>query len=217
MLLTADVPKAELVALVESLTPFRLALDQTRARSLTVGRPKVTFVPGRGVRLTGNARVSWEVAGLTVPVNLQGWQILLVPKVVTRPSTEGSSVQVLALEPVIEELGLRRVPAFVDDKIAETLRDWIGRKERRLAWSFARTLSRRLSLPARITPSETFEIRATGGEVEVTAEALRFSVRFTAHIERGGRPVKRSPGAADQRDSHADRPGRHPASPRGSS
>src|SRR5262245_49914765 len=107
MLLTALVPKAELSALIESLTPMRIALDETRGRSLTIGRPRMTLVPGAGVRLRGDARLAWEALGFTVPVTLQGWQVLLVPRVVA-PRGEGPS-RYLSFEPIVEELGLKLV------------------------------------------------------------------------------------------------------------
>lgn len=180
MLLTAEVKKAELIALVESMTPLRLAIDGARGRSLTIGRPQLSLVPGRGVRLRGTARLAWEALGISVPVTLQGWQLLLVPKVLSR-----GAARMLAFEPVIEELGLKLVPGFVGDKITDTISDWVRRYQTKLAWTFSRTLTRRWPLSPRITPHEAFEIEAMAGEVTVTEEELRFSVRFEARVARG--------------------------------
>jgi hypothetical protein len=198
MLLTAEVKKAELVALLDSLTPLRLAFDGARGRSLTIGRPLLSLVPGRGIRLRGSARLSWETLGITVPVTLQGWQVLLVPKVVARGAARS-----LVLEPVIEELGLKLVPAFVADKITDTIGDWIPRYHEKLAWTFSRTLSRRWLLSPRITPHEAFELEAMAGEVTVTEEELRFTVRFEARVSRRAvaRPAEAAPAKATPRPS----------------
>jgi hypothetical protein len=179
MLLTAVVSKAELVELIESLTPMRIVIDERRGRSVTLGRPEVELVPDRGLRLRGEARVVWDVAGVSIPVTLQAWQVLLIPQVATRARS-----RVLTFEPVIEELDLKLVPGFLDDKIAGAIRDGLAQNRQKLAWDFVRTLSKRLALPARITPAKTFEIRAVDGAVAVTPSELRLTVRFEAKFEK---------------------------------
>ena len=67
MLLTAAVTRAEIVALIEALTPLRIMIDAQRGRSVTLGRPRLELVPDTGIRLRGDARISWDVAGMTVP------------------------------------------------------------------------------------------------------------------------------------------------------
>lgn len=183
MRLTASVTKAELVALIDALTPMRIAIDERRGRSVVLGRPEVSLAPRRGLRLRGDGRVVWDVAGVAIPVTVQVWQLLLVPRV--RP--RGRS-QVLSFEPVLEELDVKLVPGVLDGKIADAIREAIAQHQPKLAWGFARTLTKRFSLPPRIEPPSLFELVATGGEVEVDADELRFSVRFEARIER--RPVE---------------------------
>lgn len=122
--------------------------------------------------------MTWDVAGVAIPVTLQAWQVLLVPRIASR----GRS-RVLSFEPVIEELDLKLVPAFLDDAIVSAIREGIAQNRDRIAWDFARTLSKRLPLPARISPAKTFEILAQDGEVEVTASELRLTVRFEARVE----------------------------------
>jgi hypothetical protein len=178
MILTAVVTKAELVNLIESLTPLRIVIDERRGRSVTIGRPKVELVAGQGLRLRGDARVAWDVAGVAIPVTIQAWQLLLVPRVVPKPGT-----RVLAFEPIVEELDLKLVPGFLDGKIAGAIRDGIAQNRDRLAWNFARTLSKRLALPARIAPAKSFEIRAVEGGVAVTESDVRLDILFEAKIE----------------------------------
>ncbi|MBX3261368.1 MAG: hypothetical protein KF782_16910 [Labilithrix sp.] len=193
MLLTATVSKAEVVALVGALTPMRVCIDERRRRAVTLNRPEVAFVAGRGIRLRGDARVTWDVAGAEIPVTVQVWQVLLVPSVVARGRSRS-----LALEPVVEELELGFVPGFVDGKISRAIREGIAQKRERLAWDFARTLSRRLALPARIAPPRAFEIVAAAGDVDVGDTELRLGVRFeTRVVERRveAAPSEREPAA----------------------
>jgi hypothetical protein len=187
MLLTAVVTKAELVALIGSVTPLRFTIDERRGRTVTLGRPHVELSPGEGLRLRGQARIAWDVAGVGIPVTIQAWQVLLVPRIATR----GRS-RVLSFEPVIEELDLKLVPGFLDDKIADAISEGIAQNRHKLAWDFARTLSKRLPLSAKIAPARAFEIQAIDGAVAITEEELRLTVRFEARFE------KRSAVTADE-------------------
>jgi len=174
MLVTAAVSKAEIVTLVDALTPLRLAIDERRGRVITLGRPRVELIPDRGIRLRGDARITWDVAGVTVPVTLQAWQLLLVPRV-----DRGA----LVLEPLVEALDLKGVPAFLDDKIANAIRGEIAQRSQKLAWDFARKLSKRWPLPARLGAG-AFSLAATEGAAAITADDVRLTLRFVPAIER---------------------------------
>jgi hypothetical protein len=178
MLLTAAVTKAEITALVEALTPLRVIIDERRGRSISLGRPRLELVPEAGIRLRGDARLTWDVAGVSIPVTLQAWQLMLVPRIVTRESGRA-----LAFEPVIEILDLKRVPGFLDDKIAKAITDGLAQNRHRLTWEFARKLSTQLALPARIG-SGTFALAAVDGAVAVSEEELMLTLRFEANVER---------------------------------
>lgn len=207
MLLTAVVTKAELTVLLASLAPMRVMIDERRDRSVTLGRPELSFVPGKGIRLRGDARIAWDVAGIAVPVTLQGWQLLLIPRI----HTKGTG-RFLALEPVVEELDLKLVPGFLDDKIADAITEWIANNRARIAWNFARTLSKRLPLPKRISPAETFEILVTDGDVEVTESELRLNVRFEAHIDRAPAQIQKAKARERVDEKTTDKsPPSHPA------
>jgi hypothetical protein len=179
MLLTAVVTQAELAALVESLTPMRVTIDERRDRSVTLGHPTTTLVAGKGLRLRGDARIAWDVAGVSIPVTLQAWQILLIPRIATR----GRS-RVLAFDPVVEELDLKLIPGFLDDKIAGAITDAIAQHRDKIVWDFARTLSKRLALWKKVAPPMIFEIAAVDGQVQVSASDLRLTIRFEARVER---------------------------------
>jgi hypothetical protein len=175
---TAVVPESDLVRLVASLTPVTVTIDEERGRVVTIGPLQQTqLVAGAGLRLRGDARVSWDFAGLPIPVTVEVWQLLLQPKIV---SNDGAHV--LLFEPVLEDLELKLVPGIVDEKVADAIRDGLARNRDRLAWNFARTLSRRIPLPARVAPATTFEILAVGGDVSVTESEMRLVLRFEARF-----------------------------------
>lgn len=183
MLLTAAVTKAEIAALVDALAPLSVSLDERRGRSITLGRPRIELVPEAGIRLRGDARLTWDVAGVAIPVTLQAWQVLLMPRIVER--------RALAFEPVIEILDLKRVPGFLDDKIAGAISDGIAQNRAKLAWPFARTLSKQLALPARIGGG-AFVLAAVDGAVGVSEEDVRLTLRFEAGVERARRAAPSS-------------------------
>lgn len=180
MLLSAVVTKDELVALVEAITPLRIAIDERRGRGVTIGRPRAVYlVPGQGLRVRGDARIAWDVAGVGITITIPTWQMMLVPRIAAR-----GRARVLAFDPIVEALEMKLVPGFLDERIADVLRDGIAQNRRKLAWEFSRTLSKRLPLPARIGPARLFEIAATDGTVTVTASEVRLTVTMEARIEK---------------------------------
>ncbi|MFO0738943.1 MAG: hypothetical protein U0270_23815 [Labilithrix sp.] len=178
MLLTAAVTKAEIAALVDALTPLGVVIDEHRGRSITLGRPRLELVPDAGIRLRGDARLTWDVAGVAIPVTLKAWQVLLVPRIVDRESGRA-----LAFEPVIEVLDLKRVPGFLDDKIARAIGDGLAQNRSKLSWELGRVLSKQLALPARIGGG-TFALSAVDGAVGVSEEDVKLTLRFEARIDR---------------------------------
>lgn len=179
MLLTAIVTKDELAALASALGPLRITLDEQRGRSVTLGRLRLDLVSGRGLRLRGDARLRWDVAGMSVPVTLEGFQVLLTPRFERR-----AAGPVLLLEPVLEELGLKHVPGFLDGKIAGALRDGVARNQHKLAWSLARALGRSLPVPRRFDELAGVRLVPTDASVTVTSEALELRIALAAAVER---------------------------------
>jgi hypothetical protein len=180
MRLVAVVPKEDLIDLIEAFTPMRIVIDERHDRTVTLGRPKsVELVPDRGLRIRGDAHIMWDVAGVPIPLTVKEWQVLLVPRVVRRGRTK-----VLALEPIIEQFDLKRVPGFIDDRIADTLREDVESQRDKLAWNFARTLSKRLRLPLKIGPARHFEIMAVDAGISVTETELRLAVSFETRVEK---------------------------------
>jgi hypothetical protein len=176
MVLSAIVTKDELVAAVAALTPLRIVIDARRGRAVTFARPDIELVPRKGLRLRGEARLAWDVAGVPVPVTIQAWQLMLEPYI--SPSPKRASV--LAFKPTVEVLDLKRVPALVEDKIADAIENTIARSHEKLAWNFGRTLSRQLPLPSRVELPNTTALALVvlGGGVEVTADRLRLTAEL---------------------------------------
>lgn len=175
MLIHAIVTREDLLALIDELAPLRIDIDVERGRTITLDRPELVFVSGRGVRFHGEARIVWDVAGVPIPVTIKAWQLMLVPRVVARDFAHA-----LSFEPVIENLDLKLVPGFIDDAIAQAISEALTRSHERIAWNFTRTLARSLALPSGFSPARCFEIRAAQGAVSVTDDELRLTIRFDA-------------------------------------
>jgi len=181
MQLTATVTKDDVVRIVESLTPLRIVIDEKKGRTVSLGRPEmIELVPNAGLRIRGDAHITWDIAGVSIPVTIQTWQVVLVPRIAIRANTR----PVLAFEPVVEALDLKLVPGFLSDKIAKTLREGIAENRDRIVWELARSLSKRIALPARVVSARAFELIVTKGEVSVTDAELRLAVTFATRVEK---------------------------------
>lgn len=174
MLLNAVVSKAELRALLEALTPLRIPIDERRGRGVTLGRCELDLVPGRGIRLSGDARITWDVAGVGVPIAIDAWQVLLAPRIVTR-----GDLCVLTFDPLLEELDLKHVPGFLCGKIAAAVREGIAKNEGRLG----RVLAKSVALPHRMGAG-ALVLESTSATVEVGGDVLSLSVTLAPRVER---------------------------------
>ena len=179
MILSAIVKKSELALVLESLFPLRVVLDAERGRSVIFEHASIELVRGRGLRLAGDARVSWDLAGVSLPIRVEAWQLLLEPRI---GAVVAGKTHVLALSPVLERFELRSCPGLVEGRIADALERGLDRARDRLAWDFARTLSRRFFLPPRIDPARALDIAVAGGACAVTDEELALRVELTARI-----------------------------------
>lgn len=201
MKLSLVVTRDELAALASELVPVRIVLGQNNAVSF--GRAlAVELVPDTGIRIRGDARITWHVAGLAVQVVVRAWQILLRPTIATR-----AGAPALAFDPVLEHLDLERVPYFLDDKIVEGVNDALAAQRQKLAWRFAERLGTTRALPAKMSPRGAFRIEAAAASVRVTAEELRFDVELKPEL-RLDRPDASAVPASSR--SPASRPGLAP-------
>lgn len=180
MQLRAVLTKEELVAVAHDLTPLRVELGRRPRRTAMFGRPNlVELVRGAGLRLRGDARFTWNVGGLSIPVTVRRWQILLAPHVVTRGDAD-----VLAFEPSIEALDIVNVPSFVETAIADAVNEAMTAKRSKLAWNFTRTLSLDKLLSDRLAPAVRLRLTPGAAAVEVTDTEVCLTVSLEASVAR---------------------------------
>ncbi len=186
MELCATLTRDDLSDAIDEITPLRVVIRPRRTISL--GRPtNVELVPSAGLRLRGDARFTWDVGGLPVPVTLSCWQVLLVPSFVAR---EGRHV--LAFEPTVEHLDFKGVPMVLGARIADAVREGVLAQKRKLAWDFAKHLSVTWPMPERVTPAREIELGPVGGNITVTSTELRLTLTFALHVRdsRGPRATR---------------------------
>jgi hypothetical protein len=174
--LEAIVPRADLARLVASITPLRVTIGPGRAVNLD--GLTLELVAGRGVRLRGSGTVSWDFAHVPIPVRVNACQILLVPRL---GSADGSHV--LSFEPLLENLQVKSAPGLADETIAAAIRRAIEGSRSRLAWDFGRTLSTRLPLSPKVSPTSTLALFPVGGAASVSDRELRIVLRFESRLE----------------------------------
>lgn len=183
MKLSLSISKDEIDRVVTDLTPLKI--DLGKKRSVSFGRPNlVELVPRTGLRIRGDAKMIWEIAGLTLPVTLRTWQLLLVPSIgrqePSAPRDQGAIV--LAFDPVIEELDFKSVPGFFDERIADAINEGVASQRGRLAWNLSRLLGSSRRLPPRVSPGGSFELAPIAGRVDVTESDLHVDLDFEAQV-----------------------------------
>ena len=171
----------DLAALVGEIAPLEVELSRRPRRAVSLGRPSlVELVAGAGLRVRGDARFAWDALGVTIPVTVRAWQVLLVPAIVRH---EGAPA--LAFDPRLEALELGSTgPGFVSDTIAQAVHTGLVAHKSKLVWQIGRKLTLRKVLPDRVAPASAFELTPTVGEVEVTASEVRMTLRLDARFVR---------------------------------
>jgi hypothetical protein len=177
MLISAIMTKDELALVLESLLPLSVALGpEQRDRSVTFDHAELELVRGRGARLRGSARAVFDIAGVTVPIAVQRWQILLQPRIAEGPN-------VLTCEPLLEALEVERCPSMFEGRVRSAVGGAIAKAQDRLSWGFGRTLSRRLPLPQRVRPGKALQFSVVGGACAVSDRELAMRVELKARAE----------------------------------
>lgn len=183
MQLCAILTRDDITSVVEQLTPLRVAMRPNRV--ITLCRPtKVELVPGSGLRVRGEARFTWDAYGVTIPVTLRSWQVLLVPSFAPRGGRH-----VLAFDPVLEGLDFKNVPMFLDGRITEAINEGLAAQKNKLSWDFVKHLSLVRPLPAKVSPAGEIRLGPTGGTVTVTATEMRLTLDFALCLERDAMPA----------------------------
>jgi hypothetical protein len=183
MQLSAIITKDDLASIIEQITPLRATVRPRRV--ITLGRPtKVELVAGAGLRISGDARFTWDAYGLPIPVTLRSWQVMLVPSFASR-----NGRHVLAFDPILEGLDFKNVPIFLDARIAEAIKSGLATHKGALAWDFEKHLSIARALPKTMTPAGDFWLGPTAGNVTVTADELRLTLTFAVRVTREAPPA----------------------------
>jgi len=178
MHLSAVISKDDLTALIAETAPLDVELARRPRWVVSLGRPSlVELVAGVGLRVRSDARFAWDLAGVSIPVVVRSWQILLRPMVEMR---DGEPV--LAFDPLVEALDISSVPGFVEESIKGAIHAALAANRSKLAWRFARSLAARARLPETVSPPSIFVIGPTGGDVEVTSSEVRLTMHFAAHM-----------------------------------
>ncbi len=188
MQLCASLTKDDLSSIVEQITPLRVAIRPRRV--ITLGRPTtIELVAGAGLRVRGDARFTWDVGGLTIPVTLRSWQVLLVPSFQERRSASGHVGHVLAFDPKLEALDFKNVPMFLDGRIADAVKEGLAAQKSKLAWNFEEQLSLVRALPDKISPAGEVTLAPKGGTVVVTSTELKLTLDFGFRVRRDEAPA----------------------------
>ncbi|WP_146645669.1 hypothetical protein [Labilithrix luteola] len=189
MQLCAVITKDDLAGVIREITPLDVEVSRRPRRMISLGRPgRVELVPSAGLRVAGDAKLRWEVAGLSIPITVRAWQILLRPSVVLR-----DGVYVLAFDPVLENLELKHVPGFLDERVAPTLNEALTSQRKKLVWNFTKTLSMHRPLSDKLSPKVKLDVAPTGGEVNVTSSALELTLHFDGHVNPRDAAAARGP------------------------
>lgn len=182
MHLTATITKEEIVRLVREVTPLKI--DLGRKRSVTFGTPElVELVADTGLRIRGDAKMVWDVAGVPLPVTLRAWQLLLAPSISRR---ERDGALVLAFDPTLEELDFKSVPGFVDDRITDAINEGVASQRRKLSWNLTRLLGSHSPMPPRVSPTGSLDVVPSAITVHVTASELRIEIDLDAQMNHAG-------------------------------
>lgn len=175
----AVLTKADLVRFIDEMTPFDVEISRRPRRLISLGKPtEVELVAKAGLRVQGDARIVWEMASLPVSLTVRRWRLLLRPVFVPR---EGQSLPALALDPVMEELDLKRTPGFLDDRVSEAVNEMLLAQRGKLVWDFGRSLGFERPMSDKIAPLKDFVLHPVHGNVEITASEVVLSFDFDAH------------------------------------
>lgn len=191
MHLQATFTLADLNEAVTSFTPLEIRLGdlEGKERTLVIDRPlDVTLVAGRGMRIATAARFTWTLAGLEVPVTVQSASLLLLPEIAR---VEGR--EVLRFQLVLESADLKMLPSFVDEKFVERVNAALLAEDARPTWKFLDTLTFSVGLPERLRSARALTLTAKWGAVQVTADALHFTVSYTAAVSGPEVPAEATP------------------------
>ena len=180
--ISAVLDHTTVVGLIAELTPFIVELDTdpSTQRWMRVERPDVVeLVPGVGARIRTSAKVSWSLAGVSLPFTIRS--VVIVLRLVIDDSVPGGKLDIL---PMVEDADLKNVPDLVDAKIVEVVNSRLAAKAGEIAWKFGKLLTVHLGLPPALGGVDAFDMRPQGAVLEIGAEEIRMSLDLLMRFDR---------------------------------
>jgi hypothetical protein len=181
---TAVLDRATVSELLSELMPLTIPLDdeEPHRRLIEVERPSlVEFVPDVGLRVRTKAKVTWTLAGMSLPWVLHSITLL------ARPVITGGKKDRLDFDIRVVEADLQHVPDLLDEGIVAVVNQRLATFEGKVGWTFGETLDLRVGLPALLRPVESFSLGAEAGAVTVAEEGLRLSFELALRFDRAGK------------------------------
>jgi hypothetical protein len=182
--IAAILDEPTVASLLRDLTPLSIGLgdDDQPNRWIEIQRPdRVAFAPGEGLRIDTTAKLSWTVAGVSIPFTIQALTILLRPLI-------DVTVQRLNLVATIEQADLKNVPDVIDETIVLHVNERLAARPDAIGWTFGKTLAVRLAMPASMAPLDAFEMKAEDAALEIESDHLRFSLVLPVRFTQKGEP-----------------------------
>jgi len=181
MRIEAILSKEELEKIIADFCPLKLTLGDDGAIALSSPRD-IELLPELGLRVSVAAEVRWPILGVPVPVTVRSAVLEVRPEILKTPGGDH-----LAFRFHLHKMDTSIFPAIVDRTIVDLVNKELEAKHRELSWSFTKTFSHVFKLPAALASAQAINLSVTGGQVQITNEAIVFTVSFGAGIE--PRPV----------------------------
>jgi hypothetical protein len=172
--------------ILSDLLPVTVALDEEggSARWIRIDPARVIdFVADDGLRVEVGGHLQWKTAGVPLPLTIKSAHLLLRPAVAD--DADGGR---LVFHPSLEAMDLKNVPGFLDTGIANLVNKRLAGEGDRLSWPFAATLRTSVPVGNGLAEIASFELSAGSGRVEITNDALVFTVDLAMRFARTAPP-----------------------------
>lgn len=188
MKFSATFTRDELVSFASGWLPLKLLLGDPHddERFLLLSDAKaIELVPHTGLRIACRAQIRWPVLGMSVPITAKQLSVLMKPSIEQR---EGQPALVFRMR--IEQADLSGIPARLDATITEAINRALAERAKP-GWNFGSMLTRSIVMPPLLTTTDSIDLTADHGRVEVTDSAFVFELGVKAGTTRRERNGKR--------------------------
>ncbi|HEX6244355.1 MAG TPA: hypothetical protein VFZ61_25735 [Polyangiales bacterium] len=176
MWLQAIITADDLMHALHELTPTRIQLDDNDPdKAFELDPPsEVRFRENEGAIIRTSARLSWDVIGIKVPVNLRTVEVLLIPSI--EQDSDGNDL--LVLQAKLEDLDLSALPGLFDGAIRNRINQVLEDPKRFVRWGFIRTLDFSFHLPDKVQPRRDLRLAARWGATRVSDQGFVMAASF---------------------------------------